>query len=122
MIEKTANVRRCPCQGGTLVRFLQPIILAILSEGPAHGYAIMQQVSSTRLWKAEKPDPAGFYRTLKGMEQRGLISSVEDSQERRLYSLTQEGRDCREMWLKTLRGYRFGLNEVIALLDKAVEE
>ena len=29
---------KCACQGGTLMRFVQPIILSALSEAPDHGY------------------------------------------------------------------------------------
>ena len=123
-MRKTAVVRPCPCQGGTLVRFVQPIILSILSEEPSHGYAILQKIGQTRLWKTEMPDPAGVYRTLKDMEERGLIASTIDVQgqtERKLYSLTDEGRNCRESWLDTLQDYRLGISEVISALDKAME-
>ena len=104
------------------MRFVQPIVLSVLSEGPTHGYAILQRIGETRLWKGEKPDPAGVYRTLKNMEERGLISSVEDGQERRLYSLTAEGRECSKVWIQTLRSYRLGLSEVITMLDEALEK
>ena len=117
---KKTTVRRCPCQGGTLVRFVQPIILSVLQDGPCHGYGILQKISRTRLWSAEAPDPAGVYRALKDMEERGLITSREDPamEDRRLYVLTDEGRECRRRWLKTLRQYRLGISEVISMLSR----
>ena len=122
---KKDSTRRCPCQGGTLVRFVQPIILSILYEGPCHGYVILQKIAKTRLWNSETPDPAGVYRALKDMEDRGLISSYADPEsltERKLFKLTEEGLECRKSWLKTLRQYRLGLNEVISMLGKEPDD
>lgn len=118
---KSASTRRCPCQGGTLVRFLQPIILSVLSEEPCHGYILLQKIARTRLWQDEAPDPAGVYRTLRDMESRGLIASHVDGQsraglDRKVFVLTEEGQACRQSWLHTLRQYREGLDEIIGAL------
>lgn len=114
------SARRCPCQGGTLVRFLQPIILSALSEEPCHGYILLKKISQTRLWQDEVPNPTGLYRTLRDMEARGLIASHVDGQsragDRKVFSLTEEGMACRQSWLKTLRQYQRDLNEVIDAL------
>lgn len=118
-MRKTAE-RRCPCQGGTLVRFLQPIILAALTEEPCHGYVLLQKIAQTRLWQEEQPDPAGVYRTLRDMERRGLISSRLDPSsgtDRKVFALTEEGEACRQSWLETLRQYREGLDEIIGSLS-----
>ena len=118
---KKNPTRRCPCQGGTPIRFVQPIILSILYEGPCHDHVILQKIAKTRLWNSETPDPAGVYRVLKDMEARGLISSYVDPDnltERRLFELTEAGLECRKSWLKTLRQYRLGLNEVVSMLSK----
>ena len=44
---------KCACQGGTLTRFVQPIILFSLAETPDHGYDLLQKIAldrkSTRL-------------------------------------------------------------------------
>ena len=69
------NDASCPCEGSSLVGFIQPIILSLLGEGPCHGYILMQNIGRTRLWKDNKPDAAGVYRALKDMEARGLIRS-----------------------------------------------
>lgn len=118
---KKASPRPCPCKGGTLVRFLQPIILSALSEEPCHGYVLLQRISQTRLWQDEAPDPAGVYRTLRDMETRGLIASEINTQPpsglgRKVFSLTPEGEECRQSWLETLRRYQQGINEVVEML------
>lgn len=119
---KKASNRPCPCKGGTLVRFLQPLILAALSKEPCHGYVLMQKISATRLWQDEAPDPAGVYRTLRDMESRGLIVSATGAQQpaglgRRVFTLTPQGELCRRSWLETLCKYRQGINEVIEILS-----
>ena len=111
----------CPCQGDTLTRFVQPIILAVLSQGPCHGYRLIQEISRTRLWNQSIPDPAGIYRTLRDMEHRGLIVSQPGQTQgglgRRNFSLTGEGMACRQHWLDTLIRYQQGIGEVITLLE-----
>jgi len=124
---KTTAARRCPCQGGTLTRFLQPSILALLLQGPDHGYGLLQKLSQSRLWHEDAPDAAGLYRTLHDMEERGLITSrlTPESQAglgKRVFSLTDEGRRCSVSWLRTLSDYRRGLDDVIALLRDGTGE
>ena len=70
---------KCACQGGTLMRFVQPIILSALSEAPDHGYDLLRKLGETALWRDAKPDATGVYRVLRDMEARGLIVSHVDS-------------------------------------------
>ena len=77
--------RVCACKGGTLTRFIQPVILTILSEQDDHGYSILSKLAGTYLWKDKKPDASGLYRTLKNMEQQGLIVSHIDIQTMRTW-------------------------------------
>ncbi len=120
---KKSGSRPCPCQGGTLMRFVQPLILAQLEQGPDHGYSIVQKISHTRLWKNESPDAAGVYRVLREMEERGLVTAHLEQDCRaglgkRVFSITEEGRNCRSSWLRTLRSYRRGVDEVISMLER----
>lgn len=87
--------------------FLRPILLLLLAEEPAHGYGLLEDVASFGL---ERTDPGGLYRTLRAMEQDGLVaSSWEESESgpaRRSYQLTPEGLD----WLHASAG---SLREVV---------
>ena len=113
-------VQECPCQGKTLMRMVQPIILSILAGAPCHGYGIIQQIARTKLWEQSIPDPAGIYRTLREMEKRGLITSQPGNDAggigRRVFTLTEEGALCKQSWRRTLLEYQEGVREVIALL------
>ena len=53
----------CPCSGANLPRFVQPVILAVLSSGPLHGYLVVQRLAETSLFRKQPPDATGVYRS-----------------------------------------------------------
>ena len=55
----------CPCSGANLPRFVQPVILAVLSSGPLHGYLVVQRLAETSLFRKQPPDATGVYRMLR---------------------------------------------------------
>lgn len=81
--------------------FLRPILLLLLAEGPSHGYELLEQAADLGL---ERTDPGGLYRTLRAMEQEGLVQSWWEASSsgpaRRTYALTDEGLD----WLHASAG------------------
>lgn len=118
---------KCACQGGTLTRFVQPIILFLLAESPDHGYNLVQKIARTDLWKDTPPDTAGVYRVLRDMELRGLLRSSVTSESRagmgkRVFAITDEGRACMINWVETLEKYRSGIDQVITCLQKAITD
>jgi len=70
---------QCPCTGKTLARMIQPAVLALLAGKPLHGYIIVQQLRQMKMFHDESPDPAGVYRVLRSMEQRGLLTASWDT-------------------------------------------
>jgi DNA-binding PadR family transcriptional regulator len=82
-------------RGGSMrrgqVRFL---ILAVLTEGPMHGYQVIQELESrsNRRWR---PSAGSVYPTLQQLEDEGLVRSNEEDG-RRVYTLTDEGRTAGE--------------------------
>src|SRR5690606_27062294 len=66
-------------------------ILALLAEGPMHGYQIIREIE-TRSDGAWKPSPGSVYPTLQLLADEGLISASE-ADGRKTYSLTESGRD-----------------------------
>lgn len=81
--------------------FLRPILLLLLAEGPSHGYDLLEQTTELGL---ERTDPGGLYRTLRAMEQEGLVQSWWEASvagpARRTYALDEEGLD----WLHASAG------------------
>lgn len=124
MTDEREPGRGCACEGGTLTRFLQPLILSFLTEKPCHGYDLLSRIADTSIWGEMPPDHSGVYRALRDMEKRGLLTSEIVHPEgvslgRRVYALTVQGQLCRHRWLETLVTYQENLREVIALLEKA---
>ena len=116
---------KCACQGGTLTRFIQPILLFSLAESPDHGYDLVQKIAKTDLWKDAPPDAAGVYRVLRDMEKRGLITSYIDpdskaAREKQVFRITDEGLACMGNWVETLETYRRGIDQVIGSLRRAL--
>lgn len=116
---------KCACRGGTLTRFVQPIILVSLAKSPDHGYRLLQKIAATELWKSSVPDAAGVYRILRDMEKRGLITSrtTENSKAgmgKRVFSITEAGWDCMKNWEHTLAEYRHGIDQVVGRLRETL--
>ncbi len=65
-------------------------VLALLAEKPMHGYQIIREIEE-RSDGAWKPSPGSVYPTLQLLADEGLISA-EESDGRKTYSLTDEGR------------------------------
>lgn len=110
----------CPCAGRTLDKLIQPAILAVLAQEPAHGYRIAEQIGEIPGFLHDKPDVSGIYRFLKAMETKRLVVSSWDTPGRghakRLYEITANGRACLVRWVGTLEQH---LTAITALLGTA---
>lgn len=110
----------CPCTGATLDRLVQPAILAVLTEGPIHGYRLAERINEMAGRARDEPDVSGIYRFLKKMQTAGLVTSSWEAgakgHARRLYEITSAGRSCLAHWTTTLEAYR---EMVTALLGAA---
>ncbi|MBQ0058436.1 MAG: PadR family transcriptional regulator, partial [Lachnospiraceae bacterium] len=118
------NGKLCACQGGNLVRFVQPVILSLLSVNPTHGYELLKRMEEIRMLEKDPPDASGVYRMLRDMEKKGLVKSEIVHEEgvglgKKVYSLTEKGLQCKARWTVTLKNYRDDLLEVIDLLQQA---
>jgi DNA-binding PadR family transcriptional regulator len=114
-----ADADECPCAGSYLDKFIQPAILAVLTEGPLHGYSIVQRLGETPICQGDKPDTAGVYRHLKILEDRSMVTSSwhlsVSGPARKLFTLTPGGRKCLSRWAGTLEEYHRSIG---ALADK----
>ena len=68
-------------------------ILALLAERPMHGYEMIQEIGqrSNGLWR---PSPGSVYPTLQLLVDEGLIVAGESEGTKRLFELTDEGREA----------------------------
>lgn len=90
--------------GGLPKNFLRPCVLLLIREAPSHGYDLLERLGELGMRRA---DPGGLYRTLRAMEQEGLVRSTWESSDmgpaRRTYHLTEDGEDWLHAWAGTLR-------------------
>jgi poly-beta-hydroxybutyrate-responsive repressor len=115
VFESTAEVADCRCDGGQPKNFARPCLLLLLAEAPAHGYELMDRL---RAFGFEVNDPASVYRSLRQMEQEGLVTSEWElsarGPARRVYCLNSDGSDLLEAWAFALEKNRQILGQFLA--------
>lgn len=97
-------------RGTPLERFVEPCVLLLLCNGPAHGYDLRQGLLEHGLVE-DALDMGNLYRTLRRMEEDGWLHSawVTDSPgpHKRVYEINNTGRQSLQSWaigLQTLQG------------------
>lgn len=69
---------------------IRTALLAALSEGPGHGYDVMQTLEE-KTGGAWRPSPGSVYPTLQLLEDEGLVRSSE-REGKRIFEITEAGR------------------------------
>ena len=82
---------RGPWGGGPRARRgdIRSAVLRLLTEGPMHGYQIIQELSA-RSGGHWQPSPGSVYPTLQLLEDEGLVAG-EEADGKRVYKLTEAG-------------------------------
>lgn len=84
--------------------YLQPCLLLLLDDGPAHGYELLERLADLGM---DRTDPGGLYRALRAMDEAGLVVSYWEQSTagpaRRTYDLTDDGHEWLHAWAKCLR-------------------
>jgi len=105
----------CRPHAGGIRRFLQPWLLLLLRNGPAHGYQLIDMLNRNE----DTPgiDPGFLYRTLRHFEQEGLVNSSWDMQgpgpARGVYEITPDGIEYLRTWVEHVRNTRERLGRFI---------
>ena len=96
--------------------WMQPFLLLALEQWQSHGYELIRRLSG---FGFEALDRGSVYRTLRQLEKSGLVVSgwdtSKDGPARRLYSLTDAGRDYLNVCAVSMRGYQMMLNQFFSL-------
>jgi DNA-binding PadR family transcriptional regulator len=82
-------------------RFSDPglLILASLSEGPKHGYAMIQDIAQ---FSGTMLEPGTLYGALARLEQRGWVEAVDTQERRRPYRITDTGTGVLKQQMATM--------------------
>lgn len=87
-------------------RWMEPFMLVLLAEGPAHGYALVGQLEEMGVYSGEL-DFGQVYRTLRDLEGAGLVTSTWSNEpagpQRRDYRLTDAGYAALDEWAAVMR-------------------
>lgn len=113
----------CPCQGAYLDKLVKPAVLVILSDGPSHGFQIIQELERRDLLGGESLDATGLYRMLKRMESAGYLISRWDTEKahaKRVFQITPLGRSCLANWVETLENYRDYIDKMVGQIKAAL--
>jgi DNA-binding PadR family transcriptional regulator len=112
------ELKECAQLGKSLSRLFLPTILTVLaaSDKPLHGYVIVRLAADSPMFGGAKPDPTGIYRTLKQMEEDGLVTSQWDMPKagpaKRSFTLTEAGRTALRRWIDALACYTTVIGEL----------
>lgn len=92
------------------------LILAVLADGPQHGYGIIKAVEE-RSSSGVLLDPANLYRSLRRMQADGWIDEAKragEDERRRTYRVTAQGRSILTNEVKRLEALLRGLRPALA--------
>lgn len=100
-----------PAEPALPKRFLRACVLLLLREQPSHGYELLERLST---FGYERSDPGGLYRTLRGLEDEGLVASAWEPStsgpERRIYQVTKAGTEELHRRAQELMSVQAGLD------------
>jgi PadR family transcriptional regulator, regulatory protein PadR len=101
---------------GAPKNILLPFILLLLSRMPAHGYELMQQLSSLGFFSV---DQGNFYRMMRQLEKDNYVNSEWDTTSsgpaKRLYSITDIGEKYLQQYADELQRYQNMLSHFFSM-------
>jgi PadR family transcriptional regulator PadR len=101
---------------GKQERYIQPSILLGLRIKPSYGYELIQTIQQFGFVEGQAP-PGMIYRHLRQMEEDGLVSSEWRTEgsgpAKRVYALTEEGREMLAIWVDYMRNQAESLESFI---------
>lgn len=113
----------CVCEIGRLRGFVEACAVALLAETPCHGYDLMGRLGRFGL-EADALDAGTFYRMLRRLEDEGILRSNWSTEgsgaARRVYEVTDEGRDFLRAWRATVGEIREHLDGFVSTLDRVL--
>jgi transcriptional regulator len=101
--------------GEALKGHLDLLLLAILAEGPIHGYAVIEALRQRSGGTFDLPEGT-IYPALHRLEKQGLLSSdwtEESGRRKRIYKLTPKGRQALSQRQQEWRNFSQAVNATV---------
>jgi poly-beta-hydroxybutyrate-responsive repressor len=96
--------------------WLEPVVLVTLREWNSYGYELMERAAA---FGFEAMNPGTMYRTLRQMEENGVVKSKWETSKggpaRRVYSITDAGEAYLDFWVKSLEQYQRNMDAFFQL-------
>jgi PadR family transcriptional regulator PadR len=116
--------RGCRCHNERQSRWLEPSVLYLLWGEQKHGYELMSELPKLGFMTGAA-DPGAIYRTLRHLEDVGLVESEWDTSgsgpAKRVYSLSELGKAHLQLWADSLRQRRNALDDFLQKLDSVMK-
>ena len=97
--------------------FLETCLLLLVDEAPGHGYSLLDRLAEFG-FPAESLNVGTLYRTLRRLEDEGLVSSdwEEGGQgpRRRVYTMTEKGGESLAIWIKIIQGNKQRIERLLS--------
>lgn len=105
--------RRHGQRGGRgVTRYVEAVLLALLAEGPAHGYDLNERLPGVFPLPGSLPDVSTVYRGLGDLEAQGAVRSNwagGSGGGRKVYELTDTGEDLLAFWIERFEEEQVGV-------------
>lgn len=102
--------------GSELIKgHLDPLVMAVVEQGPLHGYAIIEELRRRSRGEFDLPEGT-VYPALHRLERLGYLASRWDDshgRRRRVYELTRSGRKALTAKRDEWRGFRSAVSSVL---------
>ena len=103
-------------KNGRMDRFLEVSLLVLLYDKVGYGYGLIEDLEYCGL-SSEKLNLSTLYRTLRKMENEGLVSSLWEESglgpKRRVYKITQAGKTDLDNWIDLLKNRKKRIENLI---------
>jgi poly-beta-hydroxybutyrate-responsive repressor len=104
--------------------FLEPALLLLLHERPAHGYTLIEQLKELGI---EDAHPRIVYRTLREMETNEWVTSTWDKEKtqgppRRVYRLAALGNEMLSLCIRGLKEMREQIDDLVDVYSKHMKQ
>jgi len=105
---RASGCRPCAPGSARALARLEPWLLLLLAEKPTHGYELLERLKA--LPDAPSADRGHLYRTLRRLEEHGLVTSTwqipQAGPARHTYTLTTSGLQALDAWTDHIRAAR----------------